>query len=709
MHIKSIDISLQINILLLLTAFFLLLAYSYYIYKYTIPLVSKVLKALLILLRTFSLLFILLLIFEPGVTFTYKKTSEPKIFLFIDNSKSIAVKDSSNKLDKILSLIKKLKPINNNLKLITFGIKPKNIDINSLNEIKLNEPLTNFEKIISYINSSDDNAAAVVIVSDGIITEGANPIYQAEKLDSPIFTIGIGDTTTKKDIQIKDVIYNQIIYANKQTEIEAIISNTGFSNKSIVVSLFEENKLIQTKNVVLNESGLNKIKFDYTPQKEGETKLNILVSQLNEEENILNNKKSFFINILKDKIKVVLIGGCPSPDLSAISRILTENENIYISKFIQVTSNKFVDEVKISKIDSANVVVLIDFPSANTPLNIAEQIFSKIESSKKPFLISLSTCIDLSRLKKFENILPFTINKISTNNFQVTPSIIDNNFKSIFPKSIQENEWENLPPLTVSATDIVPKIGSNVIIKGTARNVSGSIPLMIVNTTMNQKSFAILAGEIWKWQLLSTDKNPYFLPNFIINTIRWLNTSEKQSQFIVNTSKKIYYRGEPVEFYAELYDNTFTPVDSANINLTIFSQNTKYNLQLEKIKSGLFYGRLDLNKSDNYFYEGTANIDGFYLKSKQGRFSITDFEIEHLNTKMDDNFLKQLAYYTNGNYFSIEETDQIVTKLADLIHKSSKEKIISSEVNLRTEKWYLIIIIVLFSLEWFIRKRFGMI
>ncbi|MCX7797246.1 MAG: VWA domain-containing protein, partial [Melioribacter sp.] len=280
MPLKSIDISLNINFLFILISILLISFYSYLIYKTTIPKVTQITKFVLILLRSLALFFIIILIFEPIIKLTYKKITEPNIYFFIDNSKSIAEKDSSKRLNQIISLINKLESINKNLKIFTFGSKPKLITTDSLNKIKLDEPITNFEKVISHLNNSD-NIAAALILSDGIITDGPNPVYNASKFNFPIFTVGIGDTTTYKDVQIKDIIYNQITYTNKQTEIEAIILNTGFFNKSAVVSLFEENNLIQTKNIILSETGLNKIKFDYTPKKEGEVKLKISISQFN--------------------------------------------------------------------------------------------------------------------------------------------------------------------------------------------------------------------------------------------------------------------------------------------------------------------------------------------------------------------------------------------------------------------------------------------
>lgn len=709
MPANSFHISAEINFFYLIAGIILLIFYSYFIYKYTIPKVSTFIKTFLVIIRSISIILLLALIFEPVLTISYKKIIEPKIFLFTDNSKSIAVKDSIQRISNNIEAIKILtSDQKKNFNIFTFGISPKPLAVDSLNKIKYNEPLTNFDKLISLLKNSDDNIAAAVIISDGIITDGSNPIYEAEKLNFPIFTVGIGDSSVKKDVAVQEVLYNQFIYANKKTEIEALITQKGFDNNTINVSLFEEDKLIETKNIKLSETGFNKVKFDYTPKNYGEIKLSLLISSFKDEDNFFNNKKTFFINVLKDKIKAVLIAGSPSPDLSALSKALESNENIDVIKIVQITQTKIWNN-NFNKIDSADVLVLIDFPSINTSPELVQRVFSKIEKDNKPFLIIISYNTDLHQLTAYEKLLPFSINNISNSFIEITPSIFSSSIKSIFSKSFEENEWDNLPPLTKSTSELIPKPGSEVIVKGIVKNISSNIPLIISMNIGRQKSFAILAGDIWKWQLLKAEKNPYFFSNFINNITKWLNTAERQNQFLVRTNKKIFSAGESIDFIAELYDNTFTPVDSAKINLTVFNENQKYNLILEKVRDGLFQSTLEFNAKGDYTYEASAEYDGIKLKSNRGRFSVVDSDIEKLNTQMDVNFLKQLAYASKGYFYHLQEIDKLKKSLNQILNSSTKEKTISSEINLRTDKWLLIIILILFSIEWFIRKRYGMI
>ena len=54
------------------------------------------------------------------------------------------------------------------------------------------------------INKSleNDNIRAIILVSDGINTQKQDPRFLFNKFKNPIYTIGLGDTTTQTDLQV---------------------------------------------------------------------------------------------------------------------------------------------------------------------------------------------------------------------------------------------------------------------------------------------------------------------------------------------------------------------------------------------------------------------------------------------------------------------------------------------------------------------------
>lgn len=708
--LNSFSILTTGSILLILLLVILLALFSFFVYKHTIPKVTSRLRTLLIILRALIFGLILFLIFEPALSFIHKEKVESGTYIYIDNSNSIAAKDSLNRIAQTISLINDLNSSSGiNAKFFTFGKKIDSLDIGQKEKIKFVGQLTNFSNVIEQIKKNNAKINSVVILSDGIITDGIDPTYQAEKLQIPIFTIGIGDSTQKKDVEIYNVLFNQFIYAGKQTRIDVAVKNYGFENKNTRVSLFEEKTLIESKDVILNETGLNRVSFNYKPEAGGEKKLRVVVSPLEGEASAVNNSRIFYLDVLDTKLKVCLIAGTPSSDVSAISKSVSTDKNIQLKKLIQISQNKFWNDVQPTVIDSADLLFIVDFPSSNSSQALIDKI-SAASAQNKPFFFLLSGNVALTRLTEFEKALPFSFSKPVNEFLQVQPDLNTESFSSYFSTgNNQKNIWDNLPPVAQFATEFSSKPGSNVLVKSKVKNIPIGNPLILSRSLGKQRVFSILAGDIWKWQLQTAEKNPEFFDNFINDIVKWLSASSQQKQFRVTTDKKIYSPLEEVEFTAEMYDQTFSPVDTANITLKVFTGSKTFDLTFSPTGNGLYSSTFLPVESGDYSFEGTAGFNGIKLKSETGRFSVGEVQIEKLDTRMRTDFLKLLANSSGGYYYTLENHTGLKDKLTRLNLNSSKEKISKNEYQLWSNELVLIFIILLFVTEWFIRKRAGMI
>ncbi|MBS3945162.1 MAG: hypothetical protein KGZ42_06655, partial [Melioribacter sp.] len=306
--------------------------------------------------------------------------------------------------------------------------------------------------------------------------------------------------------------------------------------------------------------------------------------------------------------------------------------------------------------------------------------------------------------------LPVSINSVSDENILIQPEIATGNFNSIFSSmSAQHNIWLSLPPITRNNSELLTKAESSVLVRSVLKNIPINTPLLVSKSLGKQRSISLIAGDIWRWQLSVADRNPLFFSSFINDIVKWLNLADSKKQFTIRPGKKIYSLGEKIDFTAELYDQTFTPISSADVTLDIRRGQTNYNLKLDKIRDGIFIGNLELTETGDYSFDATAKFDGVELKSDAGRFSIVTGSVEKLDTRMNINFLKQLAHISGGNYYSIDDTDKLIEEIRKVNQKSDNSQIIFDEIQIWSNKWTIVLIICLFAIEWFIRKRIGML
>ena len=708
---EKISLTFSFNYLFLLLALVLLVLYSVYTYRYTVPIVNPSKKNILTTLRALGLLFIIFIVFEPKLSLSKKTIIKPKNLIYIDNSKSIRINDGTKREEHIKDFIKDISAgkLDGTSSIFTFGNKVREVRTDSLDKLNFSEGSTNFSNIFPGIKKDEQNISAITIISDGVITDGTNPVFTAEKMGIPVFTIGIGDSTRRNDVEIKNVVYNEYIYAGTPTSIVISVANKGFAGKSVTLSLFENDKPVEQKNIILNEDGIQNEEYIYTPKDGGEKKLSAFVSSLAGEFTTANNKKVFYINVLSNKIKVVILSGTPSSDMTILKTVLQSDENLSVNSLTYLAPGKTVEKNNPEKVtDSADIFFMIGFPSREVPDDLIKRVLTK----NKPFFFVFTDAVDLNKLKYFQSELAFTMNRTGQGFTEVQPNVSLNQTKNPLlqnnsPDNI--NAWNNLPPALQINSEYIAKPEAEVIARIKANNIPLNSPLILTKRIGGKRSITVLAKDIWRWKLQTAEKDLDLFDRFISNSVKWLHSSDEEKQVKIKTSKKIYALGEEIEFSGEVYDELFNPVSDAEVTVNISAGDQKNEIKLTPLGSGLYEGKFQGNSPGDYSFSGSAIEGQKKLGSDAGKFNIGEIDIEMMDPRMNYEFLSSLAGQTGGKFFTYNNYSQIFEILNRLNKESAKEKINVSEVNLWSDEWLLGLTILIFSIEWFIRKRSGML
>ena len=711
---EEIGLNFAYPSIFLVTVLLLLAAYSYYVYRFTIPLISKPKKFLLVILRTLALLTIVIVFFEPVISFTKKITLEPVNLIFIDNSSSINIDDETNRPETVKNIASNLSSSEfiGKSEFFLFGNNVRGLSKDSLAEIDFTDGVTNITEIFNTLDDDETNFASIVIISDGAYTEGSNPTYKAANLPVPVFTIGIGDTTRRNDVEVSKVLFNDIVYAETPTSIIAAIQNKGFEGEAVSVSLFENNLKIEEQTIVLSQSGIQNVSFSYTPKASGEKKLSVLITNLSDEFTYANNKKIFYVNVLSNKIKVMILGGSPSTDLSFIKNALKSDENLTVNSLTQISSDKFVEDINYSLVDSADLLFLVGFPGENTTDELLNIVQKNISEEKMPYFISFSPQTNIEKIAQMQSELPFSFNQPLRSYREVQPEILlAEKYNSLLKHERPEvvTNWNNLPPVFQPSINFTSKPGSKILSTIKVNNNAINIPLIVTRNFNGKRSVAVLAGDIWKWKLQTARKNLNLFDSFILNCVKWLNTPEEQDRISVKTSKRNYSPGEQIEFLARISDESLNPVDEADIKVKISSSQNNYEVAMLNAGKGLYEGTLLLNETGDFVFHAEIFRERMLLGKDEGNFNIGEIEIELINPVMNYGLLKFLASETGGNYYTAEKYEELFNRLAEIIKTTSKEKLVTSDVILWSDEWLLVVAILLFSIEWFLRKRMGML
>ena len=197
---------------------------------------------------------------------------------------------------------------------------------------------------------------------------------------------------------------------------------------------------------------------------------------------------------------------------------------------------------------------------------------------------------------------------------------------------------------------------------------------------------------------------------FILNSQRWLSVKADNKQVKLETSKQVYSSGEEITLLGEVRDKSQNAVENANVKVDITSPTgLKLSINLVSLGNGLYQSNFISRESGDYSFTGEAHDDGLLLGKDGGRFTVSDQELELLNTAADIDFLRLLANRTNGEFFMNEDYDKALPLLEKLNSSASNEVSEIKEYSPLSSLTIILLLIVIFALEWFIRKRYGLL
>ncbi|HEY7751466.1 MAG TPA: hypothetical protein VH917_04180, partial [Ignavibacteriaceae bacterium] len=524
--------------------------YSVYVYRITIPPITKFKKIFLTSLRTAALFILILVLFEPILNLTKKTSVEPKHFIFIDNSRSMLIDDGTEKPLTVRNIVSDLLSSGTqNFAYHLFGNQPRLAETQSLNDIKFEDGNTNLASVFTFSEETEENIASLTLISDGVFTDGSNPIYSALKLKVPVFTIGVGDTTQRNDVELRKVQYNEIIYSETPASISETVLNNGFGGKQLRIELLENSVVKDQKIVTLSNDGIQNELFSYIPKTSGEKKLQLRISGLEGEFTYANNLKVFYVNVLSNKIKVTLLAGSPSSDLSFIKNSLMKDKNLSVKTVTQISSNRFLENNYRNSIDSADVFFLVGFPANNTSAEIMNLVRQKIVDGKKPFFISLSPGFNWNNLSAIQSELPIIFRGNLPGKRDVQPEILPSQSNNPILHHNSQNlvqNWNSLPPVQQDKIQYQVKAESKTIANIKVNNTIFNEPLIVSRNFSGKRSIAVLGYDLWKWKLQAALKQNDLFDNFVINSLKWLHINESQKQVNIKTNKKNFSVGETV-------------------------------------------------------------------------------------------------------------------------------------------------------------------
>ena len=668
---------------------------SYFYWKHQSYRVSKI-KLLLGGLRFCSLFLLLILLLSPILECNKTKSIKPKIVILIDNSKSIsksqglAFKEDINKLIKNLSSDK-------------FEVEIKIFDksLKTLDSLDLKGKRTDLYSALSQIKAEniDNNLSRIVLLTDGNYNEGNNPVFIQNSQLTPIDILLIGDTAKLSDLKIENIEYNKLMLQEEVNPLNVFISAQAFANMEASIFLEEisgkGSSIVANSKIKINGNYFSQsIPFKLSNLSKGKHFYRIRVTASGKEANLKNNTKEFAVEVIDGGKNIEIISSFPHPDLSALKSWLQINRNF------KVKMN--VSESNLAISDNSDLVIFYQIPNQ---MNSGKVLFDKAKSMNKSVMFILGTKTDYAAFNQLKTSYKVNLNgKI----LQDYGARINPNFTKFYLSNQVPNIFQNYPPLSNYLLTIESKADASHLLFSKLGRVETEQPLISFATQDNIQMGLVAAENIWKWRLnnYQSKKNFNETQDLFDKVINYLAVKKDKRQLTSYISSDYISEGENLIISANTYNELYQPKKADRIKCVIDGGEIK-NANYEMLPLENSYSLSPKNlKAGRYIYKITAEIDSKFF-SEEGSFLIYENDLEETFIAANLEDMNTLALKSGGNILMWKDRHSFKINSHP---KEMKQKLISETTRLKANDWIylLLLILVLLSLEWLIRKYFGL-
>ena len=693
---------------------------SWLSYRRTVPPLPANRRAVLTAIRALALVSVALLLAEPVVQFVDTHTDAPVVAVLLDDTRSVTVagKNAREGMNAFLRSASAA-PAGTELRWFPFAGKV-NATLDAPPEsLSLGGESTNLSAALAEVRrrAREENIQAVVLATDGNYNEGRNPLNELEGLSLPVFAAGAGDTLRQKDLVVDRVFANAIAYAGSSVPVETYLRSYGYQDRRVELTL-SEGKTVVARSQVDLAAGRTEypVRFSVPAGEEGVHKYVVSAGALPGELTTANNAQTFFLRVLRSRIRVALFAGAPFPDVAAVRQAIAEDPQMEVRSFVQKSPGVYMGEgTPESAVDSADCVAFVGFPSALTSERSIASIASTMRRLRKPLFYVHGKQVDAGKLRAFDEFLPFSMSASQPAEDPVFAQVPERMRAHPLVASesgeITAESWDRLPPVFKMRSNFSVRAGSEALAWARINTVTLSEPLVLTRSVGGFKAFAVTAHGIYRWRLMSqgTPLTERFFPAIVANAIRWLTTRENEKPVRVNPAREVFTTAEGIGFRAEVYDDQLRPVDDAEVTVRYAAGGSSYTMALDPIGSGRYEASGGPVPAGDYGYRASAKAGGRELGTDAGKFSVGPVNLEYLATTMNRQLLEQIAEQSGGTFRPIAEADLLWKDLAGRARLDPRSEVSRTELEMWNFAWLGAALVALLAVEWFLRKRWGLL
>ncbi|MHC5055285.1 MAG: hypothetical protein ACYTKD_11280 [Planctomycetota bacterium] len=611
------------------------------------------------------------------------------------------------------------------------------------------------------------DVASVLLMSDGIHTaspegEAVDPASALAALGLPVHAVGVGESRVAegsfRDVRVGAVRTPSAAPVRSAARVRVFVEAVGFAGRVVPVKIMEGDAEIARVDVTLDDlAGDQEVVLTVTPEETGQHEYRVVVPPDPAENVLLNNERSFFLNVTDPRIRVLYLEGAVRAEFRFLRRLLERDPQVEPVCLIKVRTGVF------RRLGEAGDVGLSDFPRTKEELEpfdvfvigdldsthfadgqLADVAREVREKGKGLLLMQGAAAFGAGGYGETElaPLLPVRVGSrdepVRTGEFRPT----------LTPEGAAHPILEGLPPLFApGATLLTPFTVMNAVARSPARGAvvlaerapnqteDGEAPrvpapVIAAGRAGSGRVVTIAAGPTWRWAFAARDSRESS-PHTCLwgQAVRWLAGEEEEKgaagvALRLDRGEAHYKTGEAVTLYARVRgaDGELAPTAEVTVEVSLARKGTEaapadappgdpkeeesaqtIRLSPSPGRPGEFEAIFTPPRSGRHEVLARAADGGAAIGEATIRFDVETPAREDERVDIDEDALVAIAEATGGEYRRLAALGELVESL----HSRQSEKVDPVVINLWDDFAPLIfcLVVTLAGTEWFLRRR----
>lgn len=328
-------------------------------YGATRRVVSDCWRRILTVLRIAALVFLILYLANPILSYRQRKVIEGTVAIAIDTSQSMSIADSvgdQKRFDAVKRLLTRsphevLKRLasKGQVRLYRFDRTAQPLTEDMFRDLEhADGEATDLASVLDRIarDTAKEHFLAAVVFSDGRLNVRRDPLAVLPNLRIPVHAVGVGqieDTRTRRaDIALVRVDANPLATRDIATVARVRFRQHGFSGGLFPVVMTEGDKTLVSKTVAIEEVTRQEIELQFTPRETGIHNYEVAVPEQPNEAVAENNRLRFSVLVSERALRVLYIEGALRWEYKFLKRLLEQDPSVEARCIVRTGAEHFV-------------------------------------------------------------------------------------------------------------------------------------------------------------------------------------------------------------------------------------------------------------------------------------------------------------------------------------------------------------------------------